>query len=169
MARTIVNKGRLCSVCELPAHARWLCRKHYQQRYGRYTVKMKLRNTWAQMVARCHDPAAVSYPRYGARGIEVCDAWRSDFRRFARDVGDPPTMKHQIDRIDNDGDYETGNVRWVTPAENSRIRRSSKLTLADVIAIREGARSRLQADLAREYGVCSSHISRVVSGEHWRD
>lgn len=73
------------------------------------------------MVTRCHRPyrAGPNWRYYGARGIEVCERWREGedaFWRFVTDVGERPDG-HTLDRIDVDGDYEPGNVRWATPAE----------------------------------------------------
>jgi hypothetical protein len=85
------------------------------------------------MIERCENPAHISYPRYGPRGIKVCDRWH-DFDAFLADVGFPPSPGLQIDRIDNDGDYEPGNVRWATAQEqrlNQRPRASYWPRLAE--------------------------------------
>jgi len=70
------------------------------------------------MKRRCHDPKSTSYPRYGARGIEVFQAWREDFSAFKAyldsAIGPRPSEKHTLDRIDNDRGYEPGNLRWAT-------------------------------------------------------
>lgn len=71
------------------------------------------------MLHRCLNPKHVSYKRYGGRGIKVCARWRS-FENFLTDVGDRPSAKHQIDRKDNDGNYEPGNWRWVLPVAQAR-------------------------------------------------
>lgn len=70
------------------------------------------------MLRRCYNPNNVGYPRYGARGIKVCERWLGEggFDRFYQDVGPRPDAEHSIDRINNDGDYEPANVRWATPS-----------------------------------------------------
>jgi len=74
---------------------------------------------WCAMIARCTNEKADNYQWYGARGIRICDAWRRDYEAFLRDVGRRPSSDHSIDRIDSDGHYEPGNVRWATPQEQA--------------------------------------------------
>lgn len=74
---------------------------------------------WAHMLSRCRRPKDNVYQYYGARGIHVCDRWLS-FSNFLEDMGKRPSSKHQIDRTNNDGNYEPGNCRWVTCKVNSR-------------------------------------------------
>ncbi len=62
-------------------------------------------------------PAHPSREPYYDRGIRVCDEWLSDFPAFLAHVGRRPSERHSLDRIDNDGDYEPGNVRWATQSE----------------------------------------------------
>jgi hypothetical protein len=78
----------------------------------------KLHARWLGMLARCCNPKHKAYPRYGGRGIQVCQRWRESFVAFVEDMGFPPTEKHTLDRINNDGHYEPGNVRWATNKEN---------------------------------------------------
>lgn len=73
---------------------------------------------WQNMLARCARKNHPSYPRYGGRGVTVCERWQ-DFRNFLDDMGEKPTGK-SIDRINNDGAYEPGNCRWSTQREQCR-------------------------------------------------
>jgi hypothetical protein len=78
---------------------------------------------WASMKARCQNKNAENYRFYGARGIKVCEEWANDpaeFCKWAEENG--YTEGLQIDRIDNDGNYEPENCRFVTPAENMKNR-----------------------------------------------
>jgi hypothetical protein len=75
-----------------------------------------MRGRWKAMLSRCEDPRNIGYHLYGGRGIRVCEHWHS-FENFLADVGFPPTTSLTLDRIDNDGDYEPGNVRWATKRE----------------------------------------------------
>lgn len=79
--------------------------------------------TWQSMRARCYQASSISYPRYGALGITVCDRWRDDFAAFFADMGPKPTPGHSIDRIDNERGYNPDNCRWATALEQTHNRR----------------------------------------------
>lgn len=81
---------------------------------------------YRNMKNRCYNETAHNYKYYGGRGIKMCDKWRDDIHEFYKDVSSLPNFRkegYSLDRIDNDGDYEPGNVRWATREEQSRNRR----------------------------------------------
>lgn len=77
---------------------------------------------WQNMIQRCTNPNHPGYVNYGARGIRVCDGWLNSFEAFYAVVGDPqPGLS--LDRKDNNGNYEPGNVRWATRVEQNHNQR----------------------------------------------
>lgn len=79
---------------------------------------------WYGMVQRCHNPKRHDYHYYGGRGIKVWQPWRNDFWAWLKHVGIRPSPAHSFDRWpDNDGNYEPGNWRWATAAEQLANRR----------------------------------------------
>ena len=87
-----------------------------------------LRNVWRKMRSRCEHAWHKSYKNYGARGIRVCDRWQ-DFENFLADMGPRPSGQ-QLDRVDSNGGYEPGNVRWADKWQQARNRRTNRrLTL----------------------------------------
>ncbi len=94
-------------------------------------------NSWRGMITRCTDKKCPKYPRYGGRGIKVFEPWLKSFRLFLDHVGHKPSPELSIDRIDNDGNYEPGNVRWADRSQqsmNRHVARKVKLNGDDVNA-----------------------------------
>ena len=87
-------------------------------------------HVWRDMKNRCTRPALKSYKYYGGRGISVCERWFS-FDNFLQDMGLKPDGL-QIDRINNDGNYEPENCRWVTPKVNRNNQRPPKKRINNV-------------------------------------
>lgn len=81
-----------------------------------------LYHTWTSIRHRCSPGLGVLKDAYFNRGIRMCPEWAEDFWKFVADIGRRPAGT-SIDRINNDGDYEPGNVRWATPKEQMANRR----------------------------------------------
>lgn len=82
---------------------------------------------WQAMKRRCNNPSDKRFSDYGGRGIKVCDRWLESYENFLADMGLPPEISYQIDRIDNNLGYSKENCRWVTRIDNARNKRNSRL------------------------------------------
>jgi hypothetical protein len=127
---------------------------------------------WGSMKDRCRHENATGYKYYGGRGISVCEEWRHDFIPFYKWA-----LCHgwerglQLDRIDNDGDYSPSNCQFITPAENSRKKPSTKLSLKLAKEIRDLKKSNPDMPngvIASIYGVHRTTINSVIYNHTWR-
>lgn len=98
-------------------------RKHGQSHLAEYHV-------WHDMLRRCNKPSCSSYSNYGGRGIKVCQRWSSSFDAFLLDVGYRPQAESgyriDLDRRNNEGDYEPDNCRWISHIDNCNNSRRVK-------------------------------------------
>ncbi len=85
---------------------------------------------WLMMHQRCYNVRHVAFKHYGGRGISIVSTWHRDkagmdegFETFIKHIGPAPSIRHSIDRIEVNGNYEPGNVRWATDAEQAANRR----------------------------------------------
>lgn len=101
--------------------------------------------SWSAMRARCSNPKLKEYPRYGGRGITVCERWQS-YENFLADMGRRPSLQHTIDRIDVNQGYFKENCKWSTNVEQANNR--TKHTYLEVDGV-----VKTQAQWLRQFNV----------------
>lgn len=114
--------------------------------------------SWVSMRQRCRDPNTVGWRRYGGRGISVCERWE-DFDTFLADMGERPDGT-TLDRIDNDGNYEPGNVRWATPPEQSNNQSTTQ-------RVTFNGRTQSMSQWAHEVGLPPSVVCNRIRRSGW--
>lgn len=122
------GKENTIPAAELRAKKTKQCATCHNQEIAMHNVthgqhKTAIYNIWKAIKQRCLNPKNSAYKYYGARGIKIHESWMV-FQQFYKDVGPRPEHPERLtlDRIDNDGNYEPGNVRWVTHKENCQNR-----------------------------------------------
>lgn len=130
-------------------------------------------NLWGRIKERCNNPKRDNADRYYLRGVKVCDEWLNNYEAF-RDFCVKSGYKKglQIDRINSDGDYCPDNCRFVTPAENTRNRAATKLTVEKVQQIKIvllSASFKSINKLAELYAVSAATIRAIKRGDRWAD
>lgn len=125
---------------------------------------------WSGMIARCTNRNLKNYHNYGGRGISVCDRWSDSFEAFYADMGPRPSPTHSLDRFpDKNGNYEPGNVRWATRAEQARNRRDNKLTESDAMRMKVLALAGFtHRSIACEFSVSLSTVFAVIHNRTWK-
>ena len=120
--------------------------------------------SFAMAKDRCRNPNNSAFKYYGARGIKFL--FRS-FAQFLKCLGPRPEGM-SIDRINNDGHYKPGNVRWATPKTQGRNKRGVKLNPQSVREIFQLYSMGVRHDgIARAYGISESAVSKVLAGKTW--
>lgn len=152
----------ICKACAVKRSA--ASRGKITRQYG------GLVDVYYNIMKRCYDRSNPSYPRYGARGIRMCDEWKNDRQAFfdwSMTHGYRPKL--ELDRINNDGNYEPKNCRYVSRAENQHNTSKTKLNEKTVAIIRSNniSRRKTQTELAEELGVSQSRISKICLNQSW--
>lgn len=124
LARSPLKSGAVRSCgCLHREIAATVCARNGKKNYIHGSRRSPLYKLWWSMIQRCEYPSAQNYRYYGGRGIRVCGEWRKSYTEFLAYMGRRPSQSHSVDRINNDGNYEPGNVRWATPKEQAANRR----------------------------------------------
>lgn len=114
---------------------------------------------WRHMMSRCFNPDDEAFKSYGGRGITVCEAWRT-IEGFVAGLPDGYQAGAEMDRIDNDGHYAPGNVKWSTPKQNSNNRRSTT-------ALTFRGETKTQREWASELGLDERQIHARIHRHGW--
>lgn len=114
---------------------------------------------WKNMMSRCYDEKCTAYRNYGARGIKVYEGWH-DVAKYIADLPAGHFKGAEIDRIDNDGDYCPGNIKWSTPSQNADNRRSGKM-------LTHAGKTQSQRRWAQELGLTDQIIHDRIDGLGW--
>lgn len=95
---------------------------------GGFDEKSRLYNIYMGIIKRTTKPYCKDYPNYGARGIKMCDEWLNDYGSFYTWAMNNGYDDHlSIDRMDNNGNYEPSNCRWVTAKEQANNTRKNRV------------------------------------------
>lgn len=113
-------------------------------------------NAWQLMKDRCLNPNNNYYQNYGGRGISVCQRWAGSFPNFLEDVGNRPSDRYSLDRVDVNGNYEPGNVRWATRAEQAVNKRNN-------VRMKVGDENLTVAEWCRSLSVAAATIYRHLN------
>lgn len=118
----VSNKAKSCGYCG----SKSVC--HFIHGFGHETAEYR---AWCSMLRRCYNSQVKEYPRYGGRGITVCERWQLSFENFLWDMGLKPWPGLSLDRIDNNGNYEPSNCQWAdkTQQANNRSKRYDAIQL----------------------------------------
>lgn len=121
------GRSKSCGCLRKDSYPKGKDHHRYKHGHARKNKRTKEWRAWDSMIRRVRYPSMDRYPRYGGRGIKVCDRWINSFENFLDDVGYAPSKQHTLDRIDNDGDYTPDNVRWATRSQ--QVKNSTKAKL----------------------------------------
>lgn len=136
------DKGTVFCRCECgtekPVHVSILCSgkskscgclrtELHKQRTGSLTIRfVREYRAFRNAINRCEREKDINWKSYGGRGIRMCEKWRSSFRAFIEDMGECP-LGFELDRIDNDKNYEPENCRWIDLKTNRRNTQRTRL------------------------------------------
>ena len=129
---------------------------------------------WQGIKRRCFSSNDHNYINYGARGITLYKEWINNFESFYNylesSIGLHPGDPYSLDRINNDGNYEPGNIRWATPKQQCRNMRRTVLTEDKVKLIRDTKQAGGSLrKLAKELEIDYSYVKKIGRGMYWEE
>jgi len=131
----------------------------------------KLYQVWTNMKQRILNPNDKFFKDYGGRGITICPEWTNDYAKFRDWAFSNGYMNNlQINRINNNGNYEPNNCNWITNKENQRNRRDTIINLQTANEIRDLYKTGnyTQKELAKKYNVSQVNISLIIRNKIWK-
>lgn len=117
--------------------------------------------TWVAMKARCLRERSSAFHKYGAKGVAICERWMF-FVNFLEDMGERPDGM-TIDRIDGSGNYEPGNCRWATPAQQ----RANQKTPSNAVRVFAFGCQLILSDAAKQAGLPCRLVYRRIFELGW--
>lgn len=130
-----------------------------------------LHGVWCAMKARCYRQSSARFRHYGGRGIIVYAEWHTFMPFYKWAIANGWKKGLQIDRRNNDGNYEPDNCQFITHIANGRNKQNSRFTAEDVAEIKAFfARGVSPYELTRAYDASSyRYIHKIVRGDLWAD
>jgi hypothetical protein len=132
---------------------------------GRPGERTKEYRAWSSMKRRCSNERTADWKDYGGRGIRVCARWLRSYEAFLADMGRAPSPSHSLDRIDPNGNYRPGNVRWSTARAQARNHRRTRWVRPGVSLAEEAERAGVSASVLSKRLRRGWTIDEAVSGK----
>lgn len=138
-------------------------------------LNKRLYSIYFSMKYRCYNPNCDAYKNYGERGIKICKEWLDDFMNFYNwAMANGYENNLTIDRIDNDGNYEPNNCRWITKSKNTAIANSErpknikKVICLETLKVYNSIKEANIENKTSKIGeVCNGH-RKTAGGKHWK-
>jgi hypothetical protein len=150
---TVVDAGSLCRKRRATQSCGCFNRQRSRESATHAMSKTPPYLVWRNFQSRCENPKNPKFKDYGGRGISVCGRWANSFEDFWEDMKAEYKLGLYLDRTDNNGNYEPGNCRWVTPRVSTENRRNAILVTfeGELMNLSEAARrSGVEYSVARQ-------------------
>lgn len=142
--------------------------KHGMTDGGNY--RHPIYTAWQNMKSRCLNPNNAKYHRYGGRGITIHPDWLVSSNFYAWALANGWSKGLTIDRIENDGNYEPSNCRWISKSKNSQKKSTTKLTFHQAMTIRYAVLGGAnEQQIAKKYGVSHGTVWFICHEMTWKD